>query len=200
MKAVTMQVGDQVADTILEITPAIAKWLKNLGFAGVIRYITSLKKSELDACFAEGLKVGLVTYAGAYSPTSAILAAHTLGIPEGVHIALDVEGVDMDPLLLIEDIKNWATKIKLAMYKPAQYVGSKQLLTSKELYSTPIELYWHSCSRVIDRFGNEAAPSCGWSMIQLYPPNISISPGVRIDRNIVQQDYAGRLPIFVGAD
>ena len=198
MKTTTLPVGKRGVDTIIALDAEKCERLRNAGMTFVVRYLTSLSKDELAAILGSGLALSLVTYANSFDPSDEIAKLRTLGIPLGTVVWLDVEGVTADPVTLQQRISTWARAVKAAGYEPGGYFGSQQLLTSVELFALPITRYWHSCSRVVDRFGIEAGPQCGWVMIQLHPPNLTIA-GVIVDVDVIQKDYRGREVTFVCA-
>lgn len=200
MKAVTLPPGSRGIDTVEKIDAAYAAWLKAHGFDFVVRYITSLTAEEIQTILSAGLALGLVTYAHSYDPADELAALKRLGIPAGVHLFLDIEDDGLDHVALAQRINTWSRAIKPTGVIPAGYIGSGNPCTSTELYALGIYAYWHSCSRVVDRDGREAAPSCGWVMHQLVPGNY-LMPNLNrtVDLNVIQRDYKGREVVFVGA-
>ncbi len=191
MRAVTLLTGSLGVDTVLSLTGAMCDALKREGVRFVIRYLGGIGRPEIETILGSGLACGFVTYAGAYSGEKAIKHLQDLGAPPGVTVWLDCEDVKQDVPSLIGQINAWAHAMKDHGYVPGLYVGAGCPLTSAELYKLPVVRYWHSCSRVVDRDGNEAGPSCGWTMHQLSPPNIT-SAGVKVDADFAQLDYLGR--------
>lgn len=197
MRLVTLQAGDTVADTIQTITPYYARLLKAKGYRGVKRYVTSLQAFELMNCFREGLAVGFVTYAKDWNPFNALSHLHNLGVIPGHHLALDVEGVTMSAADLISKERTWCGPVIASGVIPERYCGAGQLLTGREMYLMPYRAYWHSCSNVVDRFGNQAVPDCGYMTIQDKRFNVSLEPGYVVDNNHIVGDMVRRFPIFV---
>ena len=199
MKAVTLLTGSLGVDTVLTLTRPMCDALKREGVRFVVRYLGGIGKDELATILESGLACSFVTYAGVYDGAHSLKQAQDLGIPTGTIIWQDCEGVKMDAPSLIAQLTSWAHAMKDGGYVPGVYVGSEVPLTSQELYSLPHQRYWHSCSRVVDRDGREAGPSCGWAMYQLYPPNLTLA-GVKVDIDIAQSDYRGRGVSVVIAD
>ena len=199
MKLVTLQANDTVADTVQAITPYYARLLKAKGYRGVKRYVESVQQVELVNCFAQGLAVGFVTYAKDWNPFNSLSHLHNLGVIPGHHLALDVEGVTLDPQDLIAKERAWCNTVVAAGVIPERYCGAQQLLTGREMYLMPYRAYWHSCSDVVDRFGKPAVPDCGYMTIQDKRFNVALEPGYVVDNNHIIGDKAGRFPIFVEA-
>lgn len=202
MKLVTLSPGDKISDTVQEITPAYATLLKQRGFRGVVRYVTSVRPSELDALFAQGLVIGFVSYANALNPAADVAALKALGTPQGHHLFADLEACDKawgSVAWQVAAERNWCDEIQKSGIIPARYAGAGQRLTGHEQWQLEYRLYWHSCSNVIDRFGNESIPDCGYAMTQDRKFNQELAPGYVVDVNEVTGDKNGRLPILVGA-
>ena len=197
MRLVTLQANDLVADTVQTISPYYAKLLKAKGYRGVIRYVPTVTVTELINCFNEGLAVGFVTYADDFNPFRALSKLHDLGTPQGHHLALDVEGVKLDPQILIQKERTWCAGAIAAGHIPMRYCGAGQLLTGREMYLMPYRAYWHSCSDVVDRFGHEAVPDCHYMTFQDKRFNVALEPGYVVDNNHIIGDAVGRFPIFV---
>jgi hypothetical protein len=82
-------------------------------------------------------------------------------------------------------VNAWAQAMKSGGYDPGLYVGSGTPLDGTQLYALSVDRYWKSLSQVSE-------PTCGWSMIQLYPE--TTIAGVLVDVDVIQQDYKGRVP------
>lgn len=191
MNTTILPVGSKGIDTVTVLNGSMCRALRDSGIDFVVRYLPSLRNDEIAQIGAANLALSVVTYALSFDPSDEIAQLTALRIPHGADVWLDVEGVKEDAITLQQRINTWAKAIKGGGWVPKQYVGAGQLLTSAELYALAVVGYWHSCSRVVDRNGAEAAPSCGWQMHQLHPPNLMLA-GVTVDINFVQQDYKGR--------
>jgi hypothetical protein len=101
----------------------------------------------------------------------------------------------VDVQTLMANINAWAGAVVAAGYQAGLYVGADSLMTSQELYQLHVTAYWKSQSRIVDRYGNLAEPSCGWCLLQTYP-SISLA-SINVDVDIMQQDYQSRLPSWV---
>lgn len=198
-------VGARGFDCVTSIDVARAARLRAAGFDFGVRYLGSLTNAEIDAMHAADLSVMPCTYGGAFDGHQAVAHAQEAGIPPGVTIWLDVEGQggvdasadDVRAAMLVAKVNAFAAIVRGAGYDPAIYVGAGALLTSAELFALAVDRYWHSMSRVVDRRGALAEPSCGWCMHQLFPT--VLRGGTNVDINIVGQDFMGRLPTWCQA-
>lgn len=217
MKLVTATPNALYADTDEPLTPSSCALIKARGFLGVIRYLSGLTKSELGIILASGLPCFFVNFsrAAGWNPSAnlglqdaerdlACLAA--LSIPTGVHVAFDLEGPSI--LSGVGALQAHVTAHANAILKsgnfPSLYVGEGALMTSAQLFALPSVLYWASCSKLVDIFGNAQVPACDYSMKQGRPFDVVLTSDdgltkVTVDFNNVIQDLQGRLPIGVGA-
>jgi hypothetical protein len=197
MNVVTLEDGSKGCDTIVKLSYMDALKLFEAGFRFVGRYIVSLAATELSDILRAGLAVSPVSYANSFDPSDEIAALQRLGIPKGIVVWLDVEGVKDDPITLSQRINTWAKALEAAGYIPGLYVGAGCPLTSAELYALAVKRYWHSCSRVVDSHNNAAEPLCGWAMTQC---TCEVErAGVEVDIDFVYADYRGRTVPMVAA-
>ncbi len=202
MLAQVAYVGARGFDCLAHVTPAVAVEMKGRGFDYCVRYLGSVTPEELKGILAAGLAFMPVTFGGSFSGPDAAAYCKGLGLPAGVTVWLDVEGWKSaaDVAELTSKINAWAAAIKAAGYDAGIYVGAGSLLDSHELYALPVDRYWHSLSRVVDRFNNLAEPECGWCQYQLVDTEPMAADGkpypIPIDINVIQKDYRLRLPTW----
>jgi len=178
-----------------------------------IRYLENLTKTELEYIVGIGqLAVAFVNVAGDFDGPKTTERLSALGIPKGATVFADLESgafrpEERNPFSLIRDvfakdisarINSWAAEVQAAEYVAGLYVGDGALLTSEELFSLRVTVYWHAASLVVDRHGNEAGPKCGWQLHQLSSPN-QVVGGVQIDFDVLESDHFGRNMLFVTA-
>ncbi len=206
MKVENAKVGAVVVDSLpfsQAGTAAQAKALKAAGADGVAVYLGVVSKERVAFVLAAGMGCFAVTLAGEYNdgPNDEIGQLKALGLPQGKHVFLDMEGMaayKTDPLVLIAKANAWADGIRAAGYKPGLYVGNPQPLTSAELWALHVEFYWKGQGRCVDRNNNLAEPTgCGWCMTQMWPSHSR--GGVWVDSNMAGQDYKGRSLTWVVA-
>ncbi len=206
-RAEIVKVGSVVVDSLPFSnagTMAQAAALKAAGAVALVGYLGAITKTRVAAVLAAGMGFMPVTFAGEYTdgPQDELLQLAEIGVPKGVTVWLDMEGLTAfhtDPKLLIAKVEAWAAPIVSAGYIAGLYVGVPQPLTSGELYALRgITRYWRGQGRVVDRNNDLAEPcGCGWCMTQMFPSFNMGSPATWVDANIVGQDYRGRLPTMM---
>lgn len=176
-----------------------AKALKASGVDFAVLYLGSVTSAMVDNILAGGLAFIPVTYAAHVfndqAGTMTVAQMKALGMPAGVTVFIDVEGMhayNMRPVELISRINAWADTVAAAGFVPGIYIGSPQPLTSEELYGLRVVRYWRAPARVVDRNGKLAEPSCGWCMYQLWPSRDWA--GVWVDVDFIGRDFKGRVP------
>jgi hypothetical protein len=173
-----------------------AAGLRAAGIDFVLQYLGTATASSVNVVLSAGLAFMPVTRANHWDGPTSVTQLAALGLPQGCTVWLDVEGVqNPDVPTLIANINAWAKAVSGAGYMAGVYVGAGALLTSQELYELTVTRYWKSQSRVQDRYGNLAEPQCGWCMLQTFPSTIVAT--INVDVDIVQQDYLGRVPVWV---
>ncbi len=206
MKAAQSKVGQVVVDSLpfsQSGTAAQAIALKASGVDAVAGYLGVISADRLKSILAAGLAFLPVTLAGEYNdgPNDEIGQLKALGIPAGVTVFLDLEGLSSfkaDPAGLIVKIDAWASAVSAAGYVPGLYVGVPQPLTSEELWKLKVSRYWRGQGSVRDRNNVLAEPSgCGWCVTQMYPSHTRGDTWV--DSNMIGHDYRGRTPSWVVA-
>lgn len=188
-------VGAKGFDTVATIDASHARALAKEGMNFAIRYLGALTSEEVDDLLAAGLAVMGVTYGNQPDGHATVSGAIKAGLPSGVTLWRDIEGRPSGTEReLISSINAWARIVSASGYEPGIYVGASALLTSDELYRLEVTRYWHSLSKVLDRNGALAEPTCGWCAYQLFP-SVTVA-GVFVDVNFIQEDYRGRLPTW----
>lgn len=184
-------------------TQAQATALKASGVDAVAVYLGAVNAARVGFLLNVGLGVVPVTFGGEYADGSSdeLAQLKALGLPLGIHVFLDVEGLKTfhtDPVALRNLIGAWAKPLKDAGWIPALYAGVPQPLTSDELWKLPVELYWKGQGRQVDRNNALAEPTgCGWAMTQMFP---SVQRGgLLVDANMTGNDYKGRTVIWAAS-
>lgn len=195
-------------DTILSGSMCAA--LRAAGIKGVFRYLSDLTVSEITTILVSGLKLYFVNHSRdpGWIPSGAegkldgerdVGQLQKLGVPRGVHIAFDLEGVGGgNPAAVMAHVNAWAAEVQAAGYLAALYVGEQALLTSAQLYALLVTLYWVSASLIRDIAGIAAVPECDWAIIQGRPVDVVVA-GVTVDFDTIYEDNKGRVPIGVAA-
>lgn len=210
MRATPASVGARGADSdpfSRSADAARAAMLRSSGIDFVFGYLGTITLAFVQIVLAAGLGFMPVTYAGEYEdgPNDEIAQLKALGIPTGVSVWLDLEGLKAyhsDIPTLIAKINAWADGIAAAGWMPCLYVGAPQPLTSAELHALHVVRYWKGQGRCVDRFNALAEPTNGWCLTQMWPSVLwpeGHAAQVLVDLNIVGEDYKARLPVLVVA-
>jgi len=193
-------------DTDTKLTAACAAKLVAGGMKFVLRYLSlgspapgDLDKTEVDAILSANLSLMAVQHVrspgwmptgqlGGQDGSSAAHNAVVAGIPAGVTIWLDLEGVSsVSPAQSVIDyVRSWYTAVRASGYDCGLYVGSGVPLDGAQLYSLPVDRYWRSFSEVPN------VNRRGYCMIQLY--DTTKIGGIDVDLDVIQSDYLGGLP------
>lgn len=202
-------VGTRLVDSLgfsLRGTRVQAQALRGAGVEGFIGYLGAMTEPRLDDVLATGMGFMPVTFAGEYDDGAKdeITQLRALGVPAGVTVWLDLEGMKAFRTPVVElatKINAWAVAILDGGWQPGLYVGAPQPFTSAELYALKVVRYWWGLGRCSDRHGQLAEPACGWSMIQQFHGERSgllwRGTGILVDSNSSQKDYRGRAPTWM---
>lgn len=199
-------------DTDTKLTADTAQAFATDGFDFVVRYLTrnasesanDLSTSEAMDILQAGLALMAVQHspAAGYSPTASLgtqygqhaaANARAVGLPSGVSIWMDLEGVAENTLSsnVIDYCNAWYVCVLQAGYVPGLYVGAGSILTSDELYSKlRFQRYWQSGSSVPD------VSERGYCMVQTISSSYVLD-GVAYDLNFVQADNLGDTPFWL---
>ena len=176
------------------------------GFKFCVRYVplpdgvmpsggTALSSAEAQTILDAGLAlmvaqvgvVGSVTEAlGTTNGQYAVSCCQSIGLPAGVNVWLDLEGVSGDVMGYAND---WSAAVSKAGYVPGVYVGAPlsdggEPITGDELFNwLNFSHYWRSPSVVPDA-------GRGYQMIQLWPSTSDLL-GIGIDIDVTQVDRNG---------
>lgn len=214
MKAEKAWVGARAVDSYpysIGGKQAQADALKLTGVDCFIGYLGCMNKERLGYILDAGLAFMPVTVAGEYNDGAddEIAQLTALGIPKGVTVWLDLEGLaawNSDRALLARKINTWADAIKVAGWMPGLYVGAPMPFTGKELYALHVVRYWLGIGRAVSKAtatepSRDAYPDCGWCMRQDWHGQKSgmfwKNTGVLVDTNGIQCDHQGRVPVWV---
>jgi hypothetical protein len=191
------------------LSNAEATDLVNKGFHFCLRYIArtqsagdgNLTAEEATGILAAGLALMPVQHVAEanWSPSEwlgrqygshAAQHAKAIGFPQGVNIWCDLEGIaeQVQPADVIAYCNSWAESVCDAHYVPGLYVGSDCNLNGQQLYDLAFKHYWQSMSQV------PTLPQRGYQMVQHRPETVC---GCSIDRNTIQTDREGGLPIWL---
>jgi hypothetical protein len=209
LKATVAFPGARGVDSLPFSQGGTAEQARKLAASGVeffIGYLGTMSPERLKHVLDAGMAFMPVTFAGEYKDGAAdeIAQLKALGIPRGVTVWLDLEGLDawnMPVNQLMKLINAWAYDIKSGGWMPGLYVGAPQPLSGAELFSLGVLRYWLGQGRCVDKSGKDAYPVCGWCMRQDWHNTgngyMWKDTGVLVDTNAIQADHQGRLPTWV---
>ena len=202
--------GAKGFDASTPIIPAAAEQFFARGYRFCIRSVARLTPRPGDLTFTEaqglvgaGLALMVVQHVmsesgwtpdGAlgnrYGVNAAAFAAQA-GIPAGVNVWLDLEGVERGTAAadVMAYSENWYHRVADGGYVPGVYVGWRPGLLGSELYRLPFQHYWGGYC-----VNEEYKPACGWCLVQS-PSTGGTIAGIRphaYDDNVTHTDGAGR--------
>lgn len=191
-------------DTNTVVTAATAEAFVKDGFQFCVRYVgrnqmapNDLTTNEANTILDAGLALMVVQHVSqwGWSPNGALGAkfgsnaaafSAQIGIPKGVTIWLDLEGVAAGtPAQSVSDYCNsWYDQVAARGFVPGIYIGAQAILTSGQLYSSlKFQHYWKSGSTVPN------VAQRGYQMTQF---NLDITMnGIQIDEDKTQNDQLG---------
>jgi len=123
---------------------------------------------------------------GTYDHNAAANAGQA-GLPEGINVFLDLEGIAIGTPSedIIAFCNAWFSEVESVGYVSGVYVGANAILSGDDLYwSLKSKHYWRLGSRVPD------IPHRGYQMVQ------SIKPG-QVDKNVTLNDAFGNGVLWV---
>jgi hypothetical protein len=198
------------SDTVL--SASVAQAFVQEGFTFVIRYLSlgesedegDLSTAEAEDILNSGLGLMAVqhvdypgwtpseTLGGQYGANAAA-NAKKVGLPAGVNIWLDLEGVadGVSSSDVTAYCNAWFAAVAGAGYVPGLYVGSDAILNGEQLYyDLDVEYYWHS--------GSEVPPVDvrGYCMAQTISDDYEID-GCAYCRDVIQADSMGNTPVWL---
>jgi hypothetical protein len=204
--------GAVFLDCLIPLSPAHLVGLRGFvfpgtrtGVTGFFRYAENLTAAELTSIVASGYQLIPVgeSRPNGYVPTAAdgsadaarvVAIIRALGIPAGVTVGCDLEGMGGGAQDTIEYANAQAAIIQSAGDGPMAYVGAGVPLTSAQLYQLKDTLYWHSLSSV------QPVAVCDYAVLQGFPTQtLRLSNGILLeaDVNFIYRDKEGRGPVAV---
>jgi Domain of unknown function (DUF1906) len=200
-------------DTSAIVSAASAAAFVQQGFAFCVRYLSrsepqavhDLSHAEAQAILTAGLCLMAVQHVskaewvptavlGEQFGTTAAQNAQTVGLPPGMNVWLDLEGVraGVASSHVIGYCNAWFAEVLAAGYLPGLYVGSGCVLTGDELFwRLRTRHYWRSGSAVPD------VPHRGYQLIQRIASAPDIVNNIAIDRNISATDALNGCPLWL---
>jgi hypothetical protein len=197
-------------DTSTTVSETVAKQFYEDGYRFCVRYVARTEASKVshDISNAEALNIlnaglglmivqhveGKPAGADGWTPseslgaeygTNAALFAQEVGLPAGVNLWLDLEGVNTatSAQVVIDYCQAWYNEVIKAGYVPGLYVGYNPILSGSQLYNDlSFAHYWQSGSAVPDQIR-------GYQLVQ-YDLDQMVN-GIGIDKDKSQSDKLG---------
>lgn len=204
------QPGLKGFDSNTIITAAVAAQFVSDGFSFCARYLSrgsgqgshDLSTAEAITILNAGLSLIAVQHVAAYGwvpsqqlgteyGTNAANNALSIGLPKGMNLWLDLEGVaaGTTAATVIAYCQAWYAAVKAAGYVPGLYVGADCVLSGEQLYrNLSFQHYWKSLSRVPD------VATRGYQLIQGEETTVN---GIGIDYDTTQTDNLGGAVLWV---
>jgi hypothetical protein len=192
------------------ISQTQATAFKNAGKSFCIRYVPrdvnlsrdNLTNGEAQGILNAGLCLAIVQHVApdgwhptaglgiSYGSYCAAYCKEIVGLPSGVNVWLDLEGVSKDSAAVdvIAYVKEWAAQVSVAGYLPGLYVGWANGLTPPQIYDLPVKFYWRAYNF------DDDIPVRGFSMFQHTQQALN---GITFDPNTVQTDKLGGNALFL---
>jgi hypothetical protein len=213
--------GSPGFDTDTKLTSSTAEAFVKAGFKFAIRYLSlsateaagDLTTQEAQEILEAGLALMAVQHVPepGWYPTQELGQqygqyasgnAQTVGLPAGVNVWLDLEGVNSGASA--SDVSAycnaWFGVVSGAKYVPGLYVGAGAILDNDQLAALDVQYYWKSGSNS----GSQQPGSCfeysypanGYCMVQSISSSDEID-GVTYDGDVVQADNCGNTPLWL---
>ncbi|MDB5135461.1 MAG: hypothetical protein JWP37_2064 [Mucilaginibacter sp.] len=187
-----------------------AQNLKNAGYDFCVRYVPrtaalaagNLTNAEALNILNAGLALMAVQHVAiegwvpdenlgaAYGSYAATYASEVVGLPRGMNIWCDLEGVapGTDAADVIAYCQAWYDAVNAAGYVPGIYVGWDTMLTSQQLYSDlPFQHYWRA-------YNGPGVATRGFQVLQTTEKTVS---GITIDPDTTQNDNLGGTALWL---
>jgi hypothetical protein len=192
-------------------TPMAAAF-KAAGMEFVVRYVPrtpalipgNLTAAEVEIILSGGLALMAVQHVAmpGWEPGAALggqygqyaaTYSQSIGLPAGMNIWLDLEGVGS--LVKADDViaycEAWFTAVSAAGYVPGIYVGWNIVITDQQLYDLPFSHYWRAYNC------DQAVPKRGYQIVQ--HPQQTLD-GINYDPNFLAADELGGMPFWLSPE
>ena len=199
-------------DTDTTLTASTAQAFLASGATFAVRYLSrttpeasgDLSATEAKDILAAGLALMAVQHVsqsgwtpseslGTQLGNAAAANAGQVGLPKGVVLWLDLEGVasGTEANAITDYCNAWFASVSAAGYLPGTYIGANCGLTGDQIYYGLLcEYYWQAGGSV------PAIPVLGYCMVQTISSSFVLD-GVAYDRDTIQADDVGSTPIWL---
>ena len=187
------------------------------GFSFAVRYVPrnfvvtddsaqgNLTTPEAEDILGAGLALMVVQHVAAspWTPSGslgqsygqyAVANARAIGLPAGISLFLDLEGVaaGTSAETVSDYCGSWYDVVAAAGYVPGIYIGANCGLGASQIEALPFRYFWESGSKV-------PAIAPGYCMKQSISSSYVLA-GVAYDLDVIQADANGNTPFWLKAD
>lgn len=209
--------GSKGFDCNTPLTASTAAAFRNAGFVFALRYVPrnvdtnpaspagNITRAEAQTILDAGLALMIVQHVASspWDPTGAlgqqygsfaVRNCQAIGLPFGVNVFLDLEGVraGTNPQNVLDYAGTWGDVVADAGYTPGIYIGASCGINSAQIVSlTNFKQFWRSGSSSTPQIG---AP--GYCMQQTISSKLVLS-GVAYDSDVIATDQNGGTPYWL---
>jgi len=199
--------GAQGFDASTPLSASTCASLVEAGMQFAIRYVSfrepesrDLSVTEVQTILDAGLALMVVQHVrnpgwapsatlGTADGQRAVENTSAVGVPSGVCLWCDLEGINGTAADTIAYANAWTKAVRAGGYDPGVYIGFGVPLTSEQLYKNlSVRRYWRSFSKVPD------VMTRGYQMMQKAERQVA---GIRIDPDTIQTDRKGDRPAWL---
>lgn len=209
--------GSKGFDCNTPLTSTTAANFRNAGFAFALRYVPrnyltdptspsgNITRAEAQTILDAGLALMIVQHVATspWDPTGelgmtygqyAASNCQAIGLPRGVNVFLDLEGVraGTDPQNVLDYAGTWGDAVRDAGYMPGIYIGASCGISAQQIVGlTNFGQFWRSGSSSAPQIG---AP--GYCMQQTISASLVLG-GVAYDSDVITADQNGGTPYWL---
>ncbi len=213
-KVASATIGQIGFDTASTVTPAAIAAAQQRGYTFAIRYVRravphdgDLTAEEASNILASGLALRAVQYVesedswtpsadkGTRNAANGVAYAQSIGLPPGMNLWCDLEGVAAGVAWTEVDAycRAWYAAVDEAGFVPGLYVGWSPGLNPVQLWNLPFQHYWRSYN-----LNDDQVPATRGT--QLRQKSQSVLPGLdpsTFDEDVVTGDALGGVPVWL---
>lgn len=207
-------VGQVGFDTASTVTQAALQAAKQRNYTFAIRYVRrqvahdgDLTQAEAQMILDAGLSLMAVQYVeseNAWTPSAAkgtqngnngVAYARSIGLPPGINLWCDLEGVAAGTPSSQTDAycRAWYAAVQAGGYVPGLYVGWSPGLSPTQLWQLPFQHYWRSYN-----LNDDQVPATRGT--QMTQRSHGALPGLdpsTFDEDVITGDHKGGVPVWL---
>lgn len=217
-RAIALQSGLRGIDCNARLTPRDARVVRQHGYSFVLRYLPRLapmshdiSAEEVAVLHAEGLAVGFVQHVerdrepgwvpseskGRDYGAGAAEHARKCGVPPGVNLWLDLEGVSesVSSAVAVAYAQAWHHRVASEGFEPGIYVGWSARINARDLYyRLAFKHYWVAYNLNADQYPLVRGPQMFQRAAKTSDKPVGLGFGIDVD--VIKADAKGGLPVF----